>query len=191
MIDFEAAFEHLLRWEGGYVNDPDDLGGETKYGITKRRYPRLDIRNLTIEDARAIYRRDFFDELNLGLLPERHQYNMFDGCVNQGPRWTIRALQRRAGVRQDGQIGPITARAAEDVHAVSLLAVREERYRYIAGFRRNAKFLTGWLNRLESTAEVTYAGFSPVVRTRSGDVATDGQMILERTPSCWRPGRVL
>ena len=180
MIDFAAAFNHLLRWEGGYVNDPDDLGGETKYGITKRRYPRLDIRNLTIEEARAIYRRDFFDALKLGLLPERLQYIMFDGCVNQGPAWTIRALQRRAGVRQDGKIGPITARASREVLPVSLLAIREERYRYIAGFRNNAKFLRGWLNRLDSTAKVTYAGFEEVTRGADG-----------RTPSCWRPGRVV
>ena len=79
MLNFEVAFEHLLRWEGGYVDDPDDLGGETKYGITKRRYPDLDIGALTAEEARRIYRRDFFDELNLGLLPERLQYIMFDG----------------------------------------------------------------------------------------------------------------
>ena len=92
---------------------------------------------------------------------------------------------------QDGKIGPITARASRDVLPVSMLAIREERYRYIAGFRRNRKFLRGWLNRLDSTAEVTYAGFVTEVRTRGGGAGTDGQVILERTPSCWRPGTVM
>ena len=85
MTNFDVAFDHLLRWEGGYVNTPDDLGGETKYGLTKRRYPDLDIAAPTIEEARAMYRRDFFDGLNLGRLPDRHQYSLFEACVSQGP----------------------------------------------------------------------------------------------------------
>ncbi len=199
MINFEQAFAHLLRWEGGYVNDPDDLGGETKYGITKRRYPRLDIKRLTVADARRIYKKDFFDDLKLGLLPDQLQYLMFDGCVNQGPDWTIKALQRRADVEQDGKIGPLTARATKSVHAITMLAIREERYRYIAGFRQNAKFLRGWLNRLDDCAEVTYAGFPNVTRSAAAPTRSslnaDGVEVVgevdDRVPSCWRPGTIL
>ena len=57
---FLKAFEKVLRHEGGYVNDPLDLGGETKYGISKRSYPHLDIKNLTLDQAKQIYFRDFW-----------------------------------------------------------------------------------------------------------------------------------
>ena len=49
---FDEIIEKVLEHEGGYVNDPDDLGGETKYGITKRFYPDVDIKNLTIDGAK-------------------------------------------------------------------------------------------------------------------------------------------
>ena len=55
-LNFEDAFDRLISHEGGYVNDPLDPGGETKFGISKRSYPTLDIAALTREDARAIYR---------------------------------------------------------------------------------------------------------------------------------------
>ena len=54
MKDFNEIIEKVLEHEGGYVNDPKDLGGETKYGITKRFYPDIDIKNLTIEQAKDI-----------------------------------------------------------------------------------------------------------------------------------------
>ena len=54
MKDFNEIIEKVLEHEGGYVNDPKDLGGETKYGITKRFYPDIDIKNLTIEQAKEI-----------------------------------------------------------------------------------------------------------------------------------------
>jgi hypothetical protein len=59
---FERAVAFVLRHEGGYVNDPRDPGGETKYGISKRAYPRLDIKGLTEADAKEIYRRDYWEK---------------------------------------------------------------------------------------------------------------------------------
>ena len=58
MKNFEEIIEQVLEHEGGYVKDPKDLGGETKYGITKRFYPDVDIKNLTIEQAVEIYKKD-------------------------------------------------------------------------------------------------------------------------------------
>ena len=58
MKSFDEIIKHVLEHEGGYVNDPKDLGGETKYGITKRFYPDIDIKNLTIEEAKEIYKKD-------------------------------------------------------------------------------------------------------------------------------------
>ncbi len=55
MTNFEGALKFTLSWKGGLVNDPNDPGGETKYGISKRAYPELDIANLTLEQAKGIY----------------------------------------------------------------------------------------------------------------------------------------
>ena len=60
MSKFDACLAFTLSWEGGYVNNPADPGGETKYGISKRAYPKLDIANLTLEQARDIYYRDYY-----------------------------------------------------------------------------------------------------------------------------------
>ncbi len=118
------------------------------------------------------------------------QYLMFDACVNQGPDWTIKALHRRAEVEQDGKLGPLTAKATTQLHPITMLAIREERYRYIAGFRQNAKYLRGWLNRLDDCASVTYVGFGPT--TRGGATTNDGQEVMyDRTPSCWQPEVVI
>ena len=66
MADFHLAIPTLLRHEGGYINDPDDCGGATNFGICQRSYPHLDISRLTLDDAKAIYERDFWKPLLLG-----------------------------------------------------------------------------------------------------------------------------
>lgn len=82
---FDICFDRLMGNEGGYVNDPDDPGGETNWGISKRSYPHLDIKNLTREDAKQIYFRDFWQKINGGLIDKRVAFQVFDFAVNSGP----------------------------------------------------------------------------------------------------------
>jgi len=110
-MNFDEAFEILVGHEGGYVNHPDDPGGETKYGITKRTYPDIDIKGLTLEGAKEIYRRDFWDRLQADSLPESVRFDLFDTAVNSGPGTACRLLQRAVGVAEDGSIGPLTLSA--------------------------------------------------------------------------------
>ena len=63
-MTFDAAFDRLIWHEGGYANDPDDPGGETNWGISKRAYPNLVIKALTREQAREIYQRDFWNRIH-------------------------------------------------------------------------------------------------------------------------------
>lgn len=79
---FAAALELLLHFEGGYVNDPNDAGGETKYGISKRAYPNLDIASLTKSDAAEIYLRDYWDACRCSEMPEPLSLSVFDYAVN-------------------------------------------------------------------------------------------------------------
>lgn len=73
----------LAEVEGGYVDDPRDKGGETKFGISKRSYPHVDIKALTLDDASLIYRRDFWDRIPFDLPDDLH-WMAFDAAVNHG-----------------------------------------------------------------------------------------------------------
>ena len=83
-ISFNEIIEKVLEHEGGYVNDPTDLGGETKYGITKRFYPDVDIKNLTKEQAKEIYYKDYWIRYKVPEVPDHLRHIYFDMCINQG-----------------------------------------------------------------------------------------------------------
>lgn len=119
--NFEKAFAHLMKWEGGYVNDPKDPGGETKYGISKRSYPSLIIANLKESEAKAIYLRDFWNPIKADAMPYSVALNVFDMAVNFGQKTGAMALQEALGVTKDGAIGPITIGAVAKMNATDLV----------------------------------------------------------------------
>lgn len=113
--DFGVASEISLEHEGGYVNDPRDPGGETKYGISKRAYPHEDIANLTIERATSLYRRDYWFPLRLdSIISQGFANNVFDFGIHHGVRGTAKkwqlVLARHFGFKGkiDGLIGGAT-----------------------------------------------------------------------------------
>ena len=157
---FRYAVEMVLQHEGGYVNDPADPGGETKYGISKRAYPHLDIRNLTREEAIAIYRRDWWDRYRMGEIEDfAIASKVLDVFVNVGPIQGATIVQRalhacgRRHVIIDGIIGTQTITAINDVKPREMLlaAIRAEAaayYRQLIERNPNLKkFERGWLNR--------------------------------------------
>jgi lysozyme family protein len=81
---FEAAVNEVLGEEAGYVNNPADPGGETKWGISKRAFPDLDIANLSRDDAKTIYRSHYWDPLAVYHLTGKFQLVAFEAAVNQG-----------------------------------------------------------------------------------------------------------
>ena len=84
-MSFEKAFDFVIGHEGGYVNDPQDPGGETKFGISKRAYPNEDIRSLTVERAREIYLRDYWLAAGCDRVADDAMATLlFDCAVNQG-----------------------------------------------------------------------------------------------------------
>jgi lysozyme family protein len=112
-MNFDEAFEILIGHEGGYTPGKGDPGGETKYGISKRAYPNLDIRNLTLAQAKDIYRRDYWNRLKADTLPESIRFDLFDTAVNSGPGTATRLLQRAVGTAEDGNIGSVTLAAVK------------------------------------------------------------------------------
>lgn len=86
---FDSAFAIVVGIEGGYVNDPKDPGGETRWGISKRQYPNVDIPQLTLEQAKAIYLRDYWNTHGCDKLDWTEALLVFDCAVNGGnhQRW--------------------------------------------------------------------------------------------------------
>ena len=84
MSNFDKALAFTLKWEGGYVNDPKDPGGETNFGISKRAYPNEDIKGMSKERASAIYRRDYWDSLGCDNRDRSLSISVFDSAVNCG-----------------------------------------------------------------------------------------------------------
>ncbi len=154
---FDNYFEWLIPWEGSvYENDPDDPGGATKFGIDQRSHPEVNIRNLTKDKAKEIYRSDYWRPVAGEKLPPRTSWAVMDCAVNCGVGQAAKWLQRSLGVDDDGRIGPQTLRAvagasaADGALASAILDRREAHYRALAKKGRFGKFLKGWLNRNNS-----------------------------------------
>jgi lysozyme family protein len=134
MKDIEAIATEIVAREGGYVNDPDDPGGATKYGVTIGTMKRLgldldgdgrvtagDVKRLDHDTAVDIFVRQYFHRPQIHTLPEALQASVFDMYVNAGGN-AVRILQRLLcemdeRVAVDGAIGPRTAAAARRAHA--------------------------------------------------------------------------
>jgi lysozyme family protein len=155
MADFDIAIERVLLNEGIDANDPQDRGGLTRFGISKKAYPDEDVASLTLEDAKNLYRRDYwrFD----GLSSQAVANKVLDLCVNFGRFWGIKLLQSSCcdqgyTVPVDGSCGPVTVDAANtcqpDVLLQDLRRRAAQRYQEIAQRDPSQlKFLNGWLAR--------------------------------------------
>jgi len=152
MSDFHRAVQIVLEHEAGYVDHPDDPGGETNFGISKSRYPQLDIKNLTKKDAVDIYRRDFWDACRCDEINWPLNLYLFDSAVNQGVSKAITVLQVAIRVKVDGVLGPKTieaANASTDI-GTDFMAERALSYSRLALF---GVFGRGWMRRLFKTVE--------------------------------------
>jgi len=153
-MDFDTAFDRLMGHEGGYSSNEADPGGETNWGISKRSYPNVDIKNLTREGAKVIYLRDFWDPL--GDAPPAVKFQAFDFAVNSGIQTAIRKLQAAIGVADDGHWGPVSARqlAGMDVNDV-LMRYVAQRLRFWTALSTWGTFGKGWVRR--AAADLDFA----------------------------------
>ncbi len=166
--------------EGGYVNDPSDRGGETNFGIADNAdgvtdgmtdidfdgKPDVKIKDLTIEQATEIYKEKYYKPLNIGcIVNELLALHVFDFGVNSGITNAAKTLQRlmndltsKNPLSIDGKIGPKTILAVntfkDQKHLAELYMIeRKEYYETISKKGQNAKFLSGWLKRIDNTTK--------------------------------------
>lgn len=144
--------EYLVRifgHEGGYVNDPRDPGGETRWGISKAANPQEDIKHLSQERAAEIYRTKYWRAGHCDDLPPEVQFDMFDATINHGPGNSIRFLQRAAGVADDGQFGPISLAAVHKANPLALLArFNGHRLQFMTDLTTWKTYNRGWARRI-------------------------------------------
>lgn len=155
---FLKAVNHVLMIEGGYVDDPDDAGGETNYGISKRQYPHLNIRMLTVDGAIALYYRDYWLAYGCDRLPAAIACFLFDSVINHRPKTAIKFLQNAYRVSVDGILGPETLGALKrfadnrdyiDNKLTLSLAYRADFYHDLAVENPSQeRFIMGWMRRL-------------------------------------------
>ena len=155
MSKFDEIIEVVLEHEGGYVNDPKDPGGETNFGIAKRSHPDVDIKNLTREGAKEIYKEVYWDKNKVESLPEELWHIYFDMCVNQGKSRAVKIIQRAVNgkggsLTVDGGMGPMTI-AAIGKSRVELDRVRAYRVKYYSDLVTKKpdleRFYFGWFKR--------------------------------------------
>lgn len=148
-MTFDLAFDRLIGNEGGYTNDPTDPGGETQFGISKRSYPDVDIKALTRDGAKAIYRRDFWARLDADHFADGVAFQVFDFAVNSGIETAVRYLQRAVGVADDGHWGPVSqAAAAAITETDAIMRLNAERLDFMTRLKNWPTAGRGWARRI-------------------------------------------
>ena len=158
MITFEQIIAKVLEHEGGYVNDPYDKGGETKYGIAKRWYPDIDIKALTKNDAVNIYYNEYWRPSRAEELPNDIKSTYFDMCVNMGQSQAVKILQHAINsrkvnkIKEDGVIGNITIENSGRISKKRLQAYRCLFYGKLVNKKpEQERFYYGWFKRATTT----------------------------------------
>lgn len=151
----DTAINAVLKAEGGYVNDPNDPGGETIFGITRRDHPSLFANGLpTIEQARQVYAAQYWAPAYCDQWPAPIDQMVFNAAVNVGVESSVRFAQEVLGVAVDGKVGPITADAARRVNSQWFATRYTLRWlRYYASLSTYKFFGTGWYNRITNEVD--------------------------------------
>jgi lysozyme family protein len=170
--NFNTFFEKVLEVEGGYVNDPDDMGGCTNYGITFKTFQEynlkahglntypVDLEEISLEEVSEIYHDAYWSRMWANELPSGIDIMITDFAVNSGITRASRVLQKAVGAKTDGFIGPKTLTLVSSHNMPKLLEdiyrLRRAFYGEIRWVQNNNKFFKGWINRLNKVYDVSF-----------------------------------
>ena len=168
MADVTKLVPHILKWEGGFVNDPDDLGGATNKGVTIKTYtffrwrkhqstPTIDdLKNISDEEFTAILKEMYWDACRADRIESQSVANaIVDWAWNSGTVTAAKELQKVLGVTVDGVIGNVTLSAINSIDAETMFdLIQKTRIAYLERIcvsrPANKKFMKGWMNRVNS-----------------------------------------
>jgi lysozyme family protein len=158
---FDTVFKRCISSEGGFTLNPNDSGNwtsgkigvgvlnGTKFGIAANTYPDLDIKNLTIEQAKEIYYNDWWIKLGISKFSSAMQFQMFDAAFNHGMHNASKIYQRAVGAKDDGLIGEKTmSKASEISQDDKLLRFLAFRLKFYASLKSFDSFGRGWSIRV-------------------------------------------
>ena len=152
-MTFDDAFDALIGHEGGYSNNSADPGGETRFGVTRRVAIQEgytgDMRILPRDFAKQVYRKRYWDAVRAEQLPNLIRFSVFDAAVNSGVSQAAKWLQRALGVDDDGVIGPMTLKAAENCAPLDVaIRINCMRLEFMTDLPQWGSFSRGWVRRV-------------------------------------------
>jgi len=153
MADFNVAIELILKNEGGYSNNPQDTGGETRWGISSASFPNEDIRNLTVDRAKQLYKENYWNPISGDkILSQEMAESIFDFGVNAGVKTSVKLAQQVVYADPDGVVGPNTIYLLNTSSPKLFLAEfklkKIQRYVDICDNNSSQKiFFFGWIKR--------------------------------------------
>lgn len=168
MADVKKIVPFILRWEGGFVNDPDDLGGPTNKGVTLKIYklycrrkgypvPTVErLKALTVDEFTNILKAMYWDACKGDEITSQGVANaIVDWAWHSGTVTAVKHIQKLLRVEADGIIGPVTLSAINSRSPLPLFGeIKRERVLYIERICRtrpaNVKYYRGWMNRINN-----------------------------------------
>lgn len=146
---FPVLIERVLAHEGGHANDPRDPGGETRWGISQRNHPSLDIKTITRDEAIAVYRRLYWQPLQGDAMHKAVAFALLDAAVNHGLRHAVAWLQRIVGTTEDGRLGTRTLAATQAADPLTVvLTFHARRLAFYTDLETFSSFGRGWTRRM-------------------------------------------
>lgn len=165
---FDLGVRLLLKpgREGGFAHHPKDPGGMTNLGVTKNQWEKYIGHGVTEADMRALtpamvtpfYKTEYWNEIQGDALPAGVDYAVFDAAVNSGPSRAAKFLQHVLGLKEDGSIGPITLKAADNGYPHHVIRrYSDVRLAFLKGLDTWDTFGVGWANRVDDVEKEALA----------------------------------
>lgn len=171
--NFNESVEIILECEGGFVNNINDPGGMTNHGITRRVYEQYiggyvnenEMRNMPIDDAKKIYKLNYWNLVKGDHLPSGVDLCVFDFAVNAGVNRSVKTMQMNIGTKEDGIVGVNTLgmiNSLSDDEIIKLINdICDDREIFYRSLKTFEVFGKGWMNRLNKIKDICLSKWIP------------------------------
>ncbi len=205
--NYQACLNFVLRYEGGFTDNRKDpgnwTGGKvgvgvlkgTKYGVSAGAYPHLDIKNLTLEDVKPIYAKNYWKPVRGDDLPAGVDLVVFDAGVMSGTSRAAKWLQSCVGSTQDGVVGVKTlTKVATANKAAIIKKFCAKRTGFVQSLKTFATFGRGWMSRIaanEALAMKMLLSSNMTSKTSAKDTLNNNAAAANKSAKAQKTGAVV